>query len=58
VLGFEVGLFGWMAVAHYVIWKPALPMGLRDQLAGQPLAAAARHQGADGDRLTERRTTV
>src|SRR3954454_16332300 len=25
---------------------------LRDQLASQPLAAAARHQGADADRLT------
>jgi hypothetical protein len=24
VLGFEVGLFGWMAVADYVIWKPPL----------------------------------
>jgi Domain of unknown function (DUF4396) len=26
VLGFEVGLFGWMAVAHYVIWEPPLPI--------------------------------
>jgi hypothetical protein len=26
VLSFEVGLFGWMAVAHYVIWKPSLPI--------------------------------
>jgi hypothetical protein len=25
VLSFEVGLFGWMALAHYVIWQPALP---------------------------------
>jgi hypothetical protein len=22
VLSFQVGLFGWMALAHYVIWKP------------------------------------
>jgi hypothetical protein len=26
VLGFEVGLFGWMAVVHYVIWMPPLPI--------------------------------
>jgi hypothetical protein len=26
VLSFEVGLFGWMAVADYVIWKPPLPI--------------------------------
>jgi hypothetical protein len=26
VLSFEVGLFGWMAVAHYVIWEPPLPI--------------------------------
>jgi hypothetical protein len=26
VLSFEVGLFGWMALAHYVIWKPPLPI--------------------------------
>jgi hypothetical protein len=26
VLSFEVGLFGWMAIAHYVIWKPPLPI--------------------------------
>ena len=25
VLSFEVGLFGWMALAHYVIWQPSLP---------------------------------
>jgi hypothetical protein len=25
VLSFEVGLFGWMALAHYVIWQPPLP---------------------------------
>jgi uncharacterized protein DUF4396 len=24
VLSFEVGLFGWMALAHYVIWQPPL----------------------------------
>jgi Domain of unknown function (DUF4396) len=24
VLSFEIGLFGWMALAHYVIWKPPL----------------------------------
>lgn len=24
VLTFEVGLFGWMALAHYVIWQPPL----------------------------------
>jgi hypothetical protein len=26
VLGFEVGLFGWMAVSDYVIWDPPLPI--------------------------------
>jgi hypothetical protein len=26
VLSFEVGLFGWMALAHYVIWEPPLPI--------------------------------
>jgi len=26
VLSFEIGLFGWMALAHYVIWKPPLPI--------------------------------
>jgi hypothetical protein len=26
VLSFEVGLFGWMALSHYVIWQPALPI--------------------------------
>ena len=26
VLSFEVGLFGWMALVHYVIWKPPLPI--------------------------------
>jgi hypothetical protein len=26
VLSFEAGLFGWMAIAHYVLWKPALPI--------------------------------
>ncbi len=26
VVSFEVGLFGWMAVAHYVIWQPPLPI--------------------------------
>jgi hypothetical protein len=26
VLGFEVGLFGWMAVAQYVNWEPPLPI--------------------------------
>jgi hypothetical protein len=26
VLSFEVGLFGWMALAHYVIWQPPLPI--------------------------------
>ena len=31
VLGFEVGLFGWMAVAHYVIWKPELPIDSSSQ---------------------------
>jgi hypothetical protein len=25
VLSFEVGLFGWMALAHYLIWQPPLP---------------------------------
>jgi hypothetical protein len=26
VLSFEVGLFGWMAVAQYVIWEPPIPI--------------------------------
>jgi hypothetical protein len=26
VLGFEVGLFGWMAVSDFVIWEPPLPI--------------------------------
>lgn len=26
VLSFEVGLFGWMALSHYVIWQPPLPI--------------------------------
>jgi hypothetical protein len=26
VLSFEVGLFGWMAIVHYVIWQPPLPI--------------------------------
>jgi Domain of unknown function (DUF4396) len=26
VLSFEVGLFGWMALSHYVIWRPPLPI--------------------------------
>ena len=26
VLSFEVGLFGWMALSHYVIWQPGLPI--------------------------------
>src|SRR5712691_4538212 len=26
VLSFEVGLFGWMALAHYAIWQPPLPI--------------------------------
>jgi len=26
VLSFEVGLFGWMALSHYVIWQPSLPI--------------------------------
>jgi hypothetical protein len=26
VLSFEVGLFGWMALAHYVMWEPPLPI--------------------------------
>ncbi|HET8893660.1 MAG TPA: DUF4396 domain-containing protein [Gaiellaceae bacterium] len=26
VLSFEVGLFGWMALVHYVLWRPALPI--------------------------------
>jgi Domain of unknown function (DUF4396) len=26
VLSFEVGLFGWMALVHYVIWQPPLPI--------------------------------
>ena len=26
VLSFEVGLFGWMALEHYVIWTPPLPI--------------------------------
>jgi len=24
VLSFEVGLFGWMALAHYVLWDPSI----------------------------------
>jgi Domain of unknown function (DUF4396) len=31
ILGFEVGLFGWMAIAHYVIWKPPLPIDSSSQ---------------------------
>ncbi len=31
VLSFEVGLFGWMALAHYVIWKPPLPIDSSSQ---------------------------
>jgi len=31
VLSFEVGLFGWMAVAHYLIWKPPLPIDSSSQ---------------------------
>lgn len=31
VLGFEIGLFGWMAIAHYVIWKPPLPIDSSSQ---------------------------
>ena len=26
ILSFEVGLFGWMAIVHYVIWQPPLPI--------------------------------
>lgn len=26
VLSFEVGLFGWMALSHYLIWQPSLPI--------------------------------
>ena len=26
VLGFEVGLFGWMAVSDFVLWEPPLPI--------------------------------
>ncbi|HET7379780.1 MAG TPA: DUF4396 domain-containing protein [Gaiellales bacterium] len=26
VLSFEVGLFGWMALSHYVIWRPEPPI--------------------------------
>jgi hypothetical protein len=26
VLSFEIGLFGWMALEHYVIWQPPLPI--------------------------------
>ena len=26
VLSFEAGLFGWMALSHYVIWRPPLPI--------------------------------
>ena len=26
VLSFEAGLFGWMALSHYVIWQPPLPI--------------------------------
>ena len=31
ILGFEVGLFGWMAIADYVIWKPPLPIDSSSQ---------------------------
>jgi hypothetical protein len=31
VLSFEVGLFGWMALAHYVIWQPPLPIDSSSQ---------------------------
>jgi hypothetical protein len=24
VLSFELGLFGWMALAHYVVWDPPI----------------------------------
>jgi hypothetical protein len=25
-LSLEAGLFGWMALSHYVIWQPPLPI--------------------------------
>ena len=26
ILGFQIGLFGWMALSHEVIWQPPLPI--------------------------------
>jgi hypothetical protein len=31
VLSFEIGLFGWMALSHYVIWQPPLPIDSSSQ---------------------------
>src|SRR5579862_2231330 len=31
VLGFEVGLFGWMALSQYLIWQPALAIDSSSQ---------------------------
>jgi hypothetical protein len=25
ILSFEIGLFGWMAIVHYILWSPPLP---------------------------------